>query len=439
MNKVITNGCGAVLGLVLLYVWFQVHWESALTIIVLFFAWVFLPVLWEETKHSKPSSNKSDLSNKGRNSTLLTFETVPEFKQYFPSSEAMSVEQLEFYNYWQDSWQNRNAIDINGQLSYVFCYAYDVINSNDHSRIIRELSDLRESYRDEDKLPRYLGGWIGDALILEGRFTDALKFEISIDKRLSLKLALNIPVTSDDLSLLQKPRLTKHGAKYVRQIMQIADKKLGLIQLSSDEHLLAQFVKAKLEHGQYSFFNGVRRPTTKYTISIDARSGEVISKTNNKVDIDDSKSAKLYYFKASKELSTFSKSLFRDAENYLREEQGVPLIGEGWVSETSLYYSIKDEFSDTEVIHHGKPKWLGRQHLDIFIPKFNVGVEYQGSQHQKPIEFFGGESAFKKTVERDKKKKMLCLKNNCKLIYVFPNYDFEDVKKEILDAMKNGN
>ena len=143
MNKVITNGCGAVLGLVLLYVWFQVHWQSALTIIVLFFAWVFLPVLWEETKHSKPSSNKSDLSNKGRNSTLLTFETVPEFKQYFPSSEAMSVEQLEFYNYWQDSWQNRNAIDINGQLSYVFCYAYDVINSNDHSRIIRELSDLR--------------------------------------------------------------------------------------------------------------------------------------------------------------------------------------------------------------------------------------------------------------------------------------------------------
>ena len=44
-----------------------------------------------------------------------------------------------------------------------------------------------------------------------------------------------------------------------------------------------------------------------------------------------------------------------------------------------------------------------------------------------PIEFFGGEDAFKKTKERDAKKKRLCKENNCILIEVRPGY-----KKDIL-------
>lgn len=293
------------------------------------------------------------------------------------------------------------------------------------------MADLREIYRGEEKLASYLGGWVGDALVLEGRFTEALNYELGIDKRLSLKLALNMPINSKELSSVQKPRVTKHGAKYFDQIIQIADKKLGMIQLSSKEHILAQFVKAKIENTKYSFFNGVPRSPRVFTVSIKPRSGKIVSESEKDNEVDISKSTNLYYFKASSAPIEFSKKLFRDAENYLRKDQGIPLIGEGWVSETALFYSIKEAFPEIEVIHHGKPKWLGRQHLDVYIPEHNVGIEYQGLQHNKPIEFFGGQNAYEKTVERDKKKKRLCLKNGCTLIYVYPNYDFEKVKAQI--------
>ena len=68
--------------------------------------------------------------------------------------------------------------------------------------------------------------------------------------------------------------------------------------------------------------------------------------------------------------------------------------------------------------------------------ELNVGFEYQGIQHQKPIEFFGGEEGFKKRKELDSKKKQLCDKNNCKLIYVFPEDTEEEVNSKIESVKK---
>lgn len=397
---------------------------------MIIFSWAFFPVVIDEIGYSK-----SQKYNPRQKPSQPTFNSVPKFNQYYPSEDIMSENQLAFYKHWKTSWNTRQPLNIDGQLSYVFCYAYKIINSRDNSKIIRELSDLRESYRDEEKLPQYLGSWIGDALILEGRFEDSLKFELSADKRLSIKLALDIHISAQDLAQIQKPRVTKYGVQFVDQIIKIADKKLRMIQLSSVEHILSQFVKAKLEFGKYSFFNGVPGPPIIHTISIEPLTGETTSRLSNESKLDISKAAPLYYFKSSNELINFSKKLFRDAENHLRKEQGVPLIGEGWISETALFYLIEEAFPADDVIHHGKPEWLGRQHLDIYFPAHNVGIEYQGRQHQKPIEFFGGQEAYKKTVERDKRKKRLCVKNNCALIYVYPDYDFKVVKSQIEAAM----
>src|SRR5690606_5595458 len=90
--------------------------------------------------------------------------------------------------------------------------------------------------------------------------------------------------------------------------------------------------------------------------------------------------------------------LARDAENRAREQLGVPLIGEGWVSETNLFRGLAERFSMTDVIQHGRPSWLGRQHFDIFFPAWKVAVEYHGEQHFRPIDFFGGEDAFRNNV-----------------------------------------
>ena len=70
-------------------------------------------------------------------------------------------------------------------------------------------------------------------------------------------------------------------------------------------------------------------------------------------------------------------------------------------------------------------KWLGRQSLDFYLPDYNVGIECQGEQHFFPIKHFGGDKSFKKTLERDKRKKALCEKYGVKLLYFgnTPNYD----------------
>lgn len=44
---------------------------------------------------------------------------------------------------------------------------------------------------------------------------------------------------------------------------------------------------------------------------------------------------------------------------------------------------------------------------DFFLPEFNIFIEFNGEQHYRAIEHFGGEKAFLETVERDRRKKEL--------------------------------
>jgi len=142
------------------------------------------------------------------------------------------------------------------------------------------------------------------------------------------------------------------------------------------------------------------------------------------------------YFVENILLETFS--VFVDSlQNKFRVSNGIPKIGEGWVSETELFYKIKEYFSEIEVKQHGRTKWLGKQHIDIWIPKYRIGIEYQGEQHQKPIEFFGGEEGYIKNKERDERKKRLFKENNSSLVEVFPNYNFDEVIKEIESYIKS--
>jgi len=121
--------------------------------------------------------------------------------------------------------------------------------------------------------------------------------------------------------------------------------------------------------------------------------------------------------------------------NFLRTKIGLPRIGEGWISETKLFYQLKDEFSEQVVLQHFKPKWLGRQHFDIYFPFLNIAVEYQGKQHFESVEYFGGNEAFKQNIIRDKRKKDLAFQNNCELIYVEPGYNINDIISIIRNSM----
>lgn len=112
------------------------------------------------------------------------------------------------------------------------------------------------------------------------------------------------------------------------------------------------------------------------------------------------------------------------------------VIKSKWKHERMLYDLIKKLYPDAIYQYHSS--WLGRQSLDIYIPQFAIGIEYQGIQHYEAVDFFGGKDGLKKRMELDSKKKELCIKNGVTLIEW--NYNLEptqnNVKKMIGETLK---
>ncbi len=61
--------------------------------------------------------------------------------------------------------------------------------------------------------------------------------------------------------------------------------------------------------------------------------------------------------------------------------------------------------------------WLEKQHLDFYLPEYNVAIECQGEQHFKNVECFNN---LEKNIENDFIKKQKCKENKVKLLYYFP-------------------
>jgi hypothetical protein len=111
------------------------------------------------------------------------------------------------------------------------------------------------------------------------------------------------------------------------------------------------------------------------------------------------------------------RAVMNAAENSVREKFGAKKIGENWVTETILYYTVKSLLSKEQVLRHYRPNFLEGLELDIYIPHLNLGIEYQGLQHFEPLKHWGGQEAFEKTCKRDARKKQLCALNNVNLVY----------------------
>lgn len=55
---------------------------------------------------------------------------------------------------------------------------------------------------------------------------------------------------------------------------------------------------------------------------------------------------------------------------------------------------------------------------DFFLPEYNLYIEFQGEQHFKPIDFFGGEDYLEKIKYNDLLKKEIIERNGSKLLYI---------------------
>jgi hypothetical protein len=109
---------------------------------------------------------------------------------------------------------------------------------------------------------------------------------------------------------------------------------------------------------------------------------------------------------------------------------------------SSLERNVDDFLQSKQIkfIRHADHKifnWLGKQHLDFYLPEYNIAIECQGEQHFKPYRFEKDDKNFEKRNKLDKLKKILCEKNGIKIIY-FSNLNKQNVFLEE-KIIKNNN
>lgn len=100
-------------------------------------------------------------------------------------------------------------------------------------------------------------------------------------------------------------------------------------------------------------------------------------------------------------------------------------------TQLKVFNLLKKSFPDEEWFWEYQPTWLGLQRFDIYNKRCNLAIEYNGRQHYEPVDTFGGENAFRFTVQRDILKLEKCKNNNCTLYII--KYDEFNTKKIIDD------
>jgi len=89
---------------------------------------------------------------------------------------------------------------------------------------------------------------------------------------------------------------------------------------------------------------------------------------------------------------------------------------------------VMDILSKSNIVFLTQYKFEGFNLIfDFYIPSENLAIEYDGIQHFKPINHFGGNKRFKYQKERDKEKDEYCLTNNIHLLRIPYNENIHEL------------
>jgi len=120
-------------------------------------------------------------------------------------------------------------------------------------------------------------------------------------------------------------------------------------------------------------------------------------------------------------------SFIQKALNHATMGQGCPRCY--LKSQNKLFEKLQETFNEVIKLE-ASPEWLNSQRFDIYLPKYNIAIEYNGAQHYEPIDYFGGEEKFKLQQQRDELKREKCRLNNCSLFEI--KYDYNDDDYDLL-------
>lgn len=98
--------------------------------------------------------------------------------------------------------------------------------------------------------------------------------------------------------------------------------------------------------------------------------------------------------------------------------------------ETTILNYLKS--NNVEYIYQYKIRTENRTLLpDFYLPEYNTFIEFDGEQHHKAKDFFGGKEGLRKTQERDALKNAYAYENGVKMVRI--PYCYLNHIKEFLD------
>src|SRR5665647_2847962 len=147
-----------------------------------------------ETSKPDTSATKDLKSDRISSPPQRESSNVPEWNTYYPNLSDANAEQRVFYAVWKHNLEKGIALDIKGNLSYLFIYAYYAIYRFIENKDIKELFArfelLKQGYGNYDKIS-YLDGWLADAWLYLGNYDEAWKIMRQVSK-LSFEDIVNI-------------------------------------------------------------------------------------------------------------------------------------------------------------------------------------------------------------------------------------------------------
>lgn len=98
-------------------------------------------------------------------------------------------------------------------------------------------------------------------------------------------------------------------------------------------------------------------------------------------------------------------------------DDGCPECGRKYKKSENRIKRLLDNNNINYIYQYRDKTLFGKQSLDFYLPEYSIAIEYQGKQHFKLTERFGGEKGFNEVCERDIRKYNICKNNNINILY----------------------
>lgn len=132
-------------------------------------------------------------------------------------------------------------------------------------------------------------------------------------------------------------------------------------------------------------------------------------------------------------------SFFKRPNEHLNKQSGCQLCSSSKGEKIIRQFLIKNKIKYVEQYKFSECKNIKELPFDFYLPKLNVCVEYDGEQHFKSIDKWGGEDRFNDIKKNDNIKNEFCLNNKIELIRIsYKEYNkIEDILTEKVLMVKN--